>query len=120
MIKKNLRDLVKGLPTRINILGTDYKITYVDKPSDASTNGRESLFGQIDPWTATIRVLVGSDRPRATLWRTIFHEIVHGIIQEYQITEVLDCCESAQERVAESMAGALYDTLTRNRLVTFP
>jgi len=43
-------------PNKVNILGIEYSITYLDKPSDVDIYKRESLWGQIDYWTRTIRI----------------------------------------------------------------
>ena len=42
-------------PTNVNILGVDYTIEYTDRPSDVDMYKRESLWGQVDFWTRTIR-----------------------------------------------------------------
>lgn len=44
------------LPEIINVLGTEYKITYTDNTSEVDIYKRESLWGQVDYWTRTIRV----------------------------------------------------------------
>ena len=43
-------------PKQVNILGLSHELIYVDKPSDVDIYKRESLWGQIDYWTRTIRI----------------------------------------------------------------
>ncbi len=37
------------LPEKVNILGIEYTVVYVDSASDVDVHKRESLWGQIDP-----------------------------------------------------------------------
>jgi hypothetical protein len=66
-------------PKKINILGIDYSVQYVNKPSEVDIYKRESLWGQIDFWTRTIRIFDDGKRPDADIFETILHEILHGI-----------------------------------------
>ncbi|MFT6550489.1 MAG: hypothetical protein ACJA1I_000517 [Zhongshania marina] len=65
-------------PEKVNILGIEYQVEYVDKPSDVDIHKRESLWGQIDYWTRTIRIY-DNGRPHEDVWQTIIHEVLHGI-----------------------------------------
>lgn len=106
-----------GLPTKINILGTKYKIDYVDSMIDADINGRKPCMGQIDWITSTIRIYIGDRTPEA-IRKVIFHELVHGILMEFQILELAELPEEDSERVVEQLAMGLYDTFTRNKMLT--
>ncbi len=96
-------------PTEVNILGIPYKIEYVDNPADVDSQKRKSLFGQIDPWTATIRVY-DKDRPMEDIFCTILHEVLHGI------SEGLNLCLNKVEHHddLDILAIALSDVLLRN------
>jgi hypothetical protein len=80
MKKENL----DNFPTEIDILGIPYKLEYCDNPSNVDVHKRESLWGQIDFWTGTIRIYVGSGNEEA-IWHTIWHEILHAIICSLKI-----------------------------------
>lgn len=100
-------------PNKVNIMGTEYKILYEKKPSDVDIHQRESLWGQIDFWTRTIRVF-DNDRPTQDLWKTIVHEILHGIEEELH----LKCFEAEDKKRGHNeldmLASALVDTFVRN------
>lgn len=71
-------------PDKVNILGIEYSIGYVDKPSEVDIYKRESLWGQIDYWTRTIRVY---DKGRANedVWESVFHEVLHAIDEHLKL-----------------------------------
>ena len=101
------------LPNEINILGIPYKIIYVDNPSEVDIFKRESLWGQIDYWTRTIRIYK-KDQPIQDVWHTIIHEIFHGIEEHLKLK-----CFSEQKGHDELdiMALAFTDTLFRNGII---
>lgn len=99
--------------TEINILGRKYKIEYVDKPSDVDIYKRESLWGQIDYWTRTIRIYA-NDRTKEDIFETLIHEILHGIETDLK----LKCFkESKGHDELDILAVALSDTLARNGII---
>lgn len=100
-------------PTNVNILGHDYKITYLDKPSDVDMYGRESLWGQIDYWTRTIRIY-DNDRSETDIWYTIWHEIIHGISEGLHL-EVLE--KSENHDTLDLLSLAISDILFRNNWI---
>jgi len=65
-------------PEKVNILGIEYQIEYLDKPSEVDIHKRDSLWGQIDYWTRTIRIY-DNGRPQEDVWQTLMHEVLHGI-----------------------------------------
>lgn len=97
-------------PTSINILGVEYKVQYTDKPSDVDIFKRESLWGQIDYWTRTIRVYNGESTPVQDLWHTIIHEVLHGIAVHLHINEKFN----DDDDLVDLVALALVDVLVRN------
>jgi len=97
-------------PETVNILGKVYKIEYVDKPSDVDIYKRESLWGQIDFWTRTIRIY-DNGRTDADLWETLIHEVLHGIASELNLSS-LEKDENHDE--LDCLGIALTDVLFRN------
>ena len=99
-------------PEKLNIMGIEYKIQYVDKPSDVDIYKRESLWGQIDYWTRTIRVY-DNGRNIEDVFQTLMHEVLHGI------SEALKLGLNKPERHDELdiLALALTDVLFRNEML---
>lgn len=96
-------------PDNINILGVVYKVTYVDKPSDADIYKRDSLWGQIDFWTRTIRVYDNGDRPGEDIWHTILHEVIHGIEEALNLKSLKEAHDDV-----DVLSLALIDVIFRN------
>lgn len=97
-------------PKIVNILGLKYTITYVDKPSEVDIFKRESLWGQIDFWTRTIRIFDDGKRPIEDVFQTILHEILHGIGSSLNLN--INKKENHDE--LDILALALTDVLFRN------
>lgn len=100
-------------PVIVNILGVDYQIIYVNKPSEVDIFQRESLWGQIDHWTRTIRIF-DNGRSQEDIWQTIFHEVLHGIVCNLHIKSLSD---PASEDTIDLIALALTDVLFRNEWI---
>jgi len=98
-------------PGSVNIIGIVYTIEYVDKPSEVDIHKRESLWGQIDHWTRTIRIYDDGNRPPEDIWQTIIHEVLHGIASLLKL-EVLEDEDNHDE--LDILALALVDVLFRN------
>jgi hypothetical protein len=98
-------------PTEVNILGAPYTIEYFDKPSDVDIHKRESLWGQIDYWTHSIRIYDG-DRAIESIWKTIFHEVIHGITTSLKIKVIEDAND--HEDIVDLLATGMTDVLIRN------
>jgi hypothetical protein len=71
-------------PTKVKILLHEYTITYCDKPSEVDLFKRDSLWGQIDYWTRTIRVYDKRAQPSDIL-QILLHEILHGIAADLHL-----------------------------------
>jgi len=95
-------------PDSVNILGNIYQIEYHDKPSEVDIFKRDSLWGQIDFWTRTIRVY-DNGRSIEDRWHTIIHEVLHGIITALKLDKFKD-----DEDTVDLLALALVDTMFRN------
>lgn len=108
------RSVVKSRkPKSVNILGKIYNVEYVDKPSDVDIFKRESLWGQIDYWTRTIRIY-DRDRALSDLWETIIHEVIHGVATEMGIGSLDPKNNNAAEKDMERLSVGLADTFIRN------
>jgi hypothetical protein len=102
----------QALPAEVNIMGIVYKVEYVDKPSEVDIFKRESLWGQIDYWTRTIRVYA-NNRTREDIWQTIIHEVLHGIANDLHL-KFLDASDKEKHNELDILALALADILFRN------
>lgn len=97
-------------PENIYILGRNYKIEYVNNPAEVDIFKRESLWGQIDYWTRTIRVY-DNGRADFDVMETIIHEILHGIEVDLKLKCFKD--DKGHEELG-ILAVALSDVLVRN------
>jgi hypothetical protein len=97
-------------PKEVNILGIVYRVEYVDKPSDVDIFKRDSLWGQIDYWTRTIRIY-DHQRTVEDLWETVMHEVLHGIAYALKLKMLSD---EANHDELGILSVALMDTLFRN------
>jgi len=93
-------------PKEIKILGIPYKVKYCNNPSNVDIHKRESLWGQIDFWTKTIRIY--GDDCYESMWQTIWHEIIHGIIYTLKIKFNDDRDE---EEVVDLLATGINDII---------
>ena len=93
-------------PKKVNILGIDHEIIYVDKPSDVDVYERAALWGQIDHWTRTIRIYDNGRRVE-DVFQTILHEILHGIASSLKL-------ELGDDDNLDILALALTDVFFRN------
>lgn len=100
-------------PKSVNILGIKYSIEYVDKPSDVDIYKRDSMWGQIDYWTRSIRVYA-NDLSEEDVFSTVLHEVLHGITNAFKLT-VLQDKENHDE--LDLLSLALTDVLYRNEWI---
>lgn len=96
-------------PTQVNILGKRYTIEYVNNPADVDLNKRDSLWGQIDYWTRSIRVY-DKGRSAEDILETIIHEVLHGIADELK----LNLRKDENHNELGILALAITDVLSRN------
>ena len=89
---------------KINIMGVDYKIKYVDKVND------EDGWGQIDNSTTTIRI--NSSLSKQNIYNTLLHEITHCLLYKLGKPKL-----SSKEDFVEAFSNAIFDTLSRNKLL---
>lgn len=90
---------MKTKPKQLKILDTTYTIEYLDKPSDVDSHKTESLWGQIGHWTRTIRIY-DNGRSSEDIWRTIWHEVLHGIVLQLKV----DWKEDPDEDIIDQLA----------------
>lgn len=104
-------------PQSVNILGIEYKIEYHDNPANVDVYKRQSLWGQTDFWTRTIRIYDGSNRPIEDIWHTIFHEVIHGISEALHLKNLT---KDENHDELDLLALAINDILFRNDWIKFP
>jgi predicted Zn-dependent protease with MMP-like domain len=109
---------VKDKPESLVILGTTYKITYCDNPSEVDLYKRESLWGQVDYWTRTIRIY-DNNRNIEDIWHSIIHEMLHVFGQGLKLDSLDkgDVKDDKKHEELDMIALALADTLFRNDLI---
>ena len=98
-------------PDSINILGKNYSVTYVSKPSDVDIHNYESLWGQIDFWTHSIRVYAPDGFSEEAIIETILHELLHVLAVRLKLTS-FDNPDNHDELGLVAMG--LADTFVRN------
>jgi hypothetical protein len=98
-------------PDKINILGVDYSVTYVDKPSEVDIFHRHSYWGQVDYWTRSIRIF-DKDVKDEDLLHSIIHEVLHAVINALKIHQIED--NTDYEDIVDLLALGLADVLVRN------
>ena len=98
-------------PNSINILGKEYSVTYVDKPSDVDVFKRSSLWGQVDPWTHSIRVYAPEGFSDEEILETIIHEVLEVIGEKLRLESFSDHDNHDELQL---VALALADTMIRN------
>jgi hypothetical protein len=96
-------------PTKVNILGVEYSITYHSNPAEVDIYKRESLWGQIDYWTSTIRVY-DNGSPTEVVFQALLHEVLHGIANALK----LELNKPERHDELDLIALALTDILFRN------
>lgn len=100
-------------PQEVNILGITYKIIYVENASEVDVHKRESLLGQIDYWTRSIRIL-DDGRSEEDIFQVLMHEILHGVVDTLHL-ESLDIRKSDRAHDdLDLIALGLADVLRRN------
>lgn len=99
-----------GKPTSVIIFGKTYKIEYVDNPAEVDIHKRQSLWGQIDYWTHTIRIY-DNGRSVDGVFESLVHEVLHALDNELHL-KIDD--KSDHHEILTRLAGGLADTLVRN------
>ena len=97
-------------PKKVNILGVEYQIIYVDNPAEVDRNKRKSLWGQVDYWERKIRVY-DNGRPKEDVFQTLLHEILHAIDEALHLD--IDESDNGHNHI-DLIALALTDVLFRN------
>ena len=95
--------------TKILIGGIPFIVDKVDAELDVCHDASgQKLWGQISYSKHSIRVL--KSNPEREL-RCVLHEVLHGIVNEYQIRELMndkrDHLEMPIDQIASGMAGVL-------------
>ena len=104
-------------PNHVNILGKTYSIEYKENASEVDIHKRESLFGQIDYWTRTIRIFDDGTTPKEEVWDSIIHECLHGIIEQTDLHKELKNKDLNEEHLVKLLTCGLVDMLFRNKWI---
>jgi hypothetical protein len=97
------------LKTNIQIAGMPFSIEKVDTELDVCHNGSgEKLWGQISYSKHSIRILKAS--PEREL-RSTLHEVLHGIVNEYRVRELMDDKNDHLEIPIDQLAIGLAEVL---------
>ncbi len=97
----------------INILGRDYRITYVKSASEVDPQGRDSLWGHVDYWNREIRIY-DNGRTDHDVFERLMHEILHALDNDLHLG--LKDRDGAESRLHRLSVG-LADTLARNGII---
>lgn len=105
------------LPKKVRIAGFDYEVTETDgekkvKPKEIGRSGTKSisLLGLIDYNEQTIEVR--TDRPKDGILHTFLHEVIHGIVDRYNVPMPEDT--ESMEEVVDSISAGLLQVLKDN------
>lgn len=101
-------------PSEIKIFDIVYKIIYADKPSDVDIYKRDSLWGQIDYWTRTIRIY-RANRTYDDIMQTIWHEVIHGIAEALHIDGVIN----DENQIVDLLATGINSIISDNKWVKY-
>lgn len=94
-------------PTSVAFCGLRYKIVYVDDLGDR--------LGQIDFQGQPIKILSGNSA--AYTLRTLLHEMVHGVVQNLSVRELMDDDGKHMEHPIDQIANGIAEALESSGLV---
>lgn len=105
------------LPNKIKIMSKTYTIKYHKNPSEVDIHNRESLWGQVDFWSQSIRIYKGENK-EDDIWHTILHEILHVISNELhiEVSESGKLNSKDNEKVIDLLSLGLLSVLKENKL----
>jgi len=91
-------------PSKLKVLGKEYKVTYVPKIADVNTiTPNDTLFGQIEYIPSSIRIFGGLGEYDNL--QTILHEVIHAI----GVALAIGIDERQTDLLATGMANVLID-----------
>jgi hypothetical protein len=96
------------LPTKVKVFDVVYKIEHLDKPSEVDLFKRESLWGQVDFWTRTIRIY-HNNRQVADVMQTVWHEILHAIASSLHIDNKINDDNDIIDLLATGINNVIVD-----------
>lgn len=104
---------IEKLPKKVRVIDVVYKITCVDKPSEVDIFGRQTLWGQCDFWTRTIRIY-HNGRQRSDIMQTVWHEIIHAICEKTDIAQTSSKDLGSNEKAVDLLATGINAVLLDN------
>ena len=99
------------LPKKLNLFGIEYTILYFNDEKKVNTEGDELLWGMMNPGNNTIRLFKGNREPQA-IWRDLWHEILHNVIDNAHIK----IPGKFEEEIIDTLSLHVNDILFRNKL----
>lgn len=100
---------MKNKKINLKICGIPYTATIVKDRFDVDHTGEgASLWGQISYTDHSIRVMKSSKEQE---FRTLLHEIIHGVVEGLCIRELMDADSNHLERPVTQLASGLAETL---------
>lgn len=100
-----------NLPEVISFLSKKFNIKYFENVSDVDQYKEDSLFGQVNFRTNTIRIYKPEDSNTVNVLHTIFHEVIHIIKENLSIDFVND----EEERIIDNLAIGIVHLLVENK-----
>jgi len=105
-------------PKELNICGIPFNLTYCDNLADVDLHKRETLYGQIDLTTQSIRIYDDNCNIEF-IWKVIIHEVLHAIgdISSLDMLDIEGDKGKHTHNELNNLAAALTDFLFRNNLI---
>jgi hypothetical protein len=102
-------------PKQIKIVDQIYDIIYTDNLITDNLKENECL-GQIDFSMRKIKIYKPEDQSDNDTWNTLFHELLHAIIDIFKIEEIENLPENQQEHIIHLLATGLNVIMIDNKL----
>jgi len=101
-----------NLPKMVTIFSKEFSITYVEEFSEVDRAKEESLYGQVDYRTNSIRIYKPKDYSLENTWHILLHEIVHIIKDNMNV----DFQQDEEERIIDNFALGFMHLCFANKL----
>ncbi len=101
---------------KVKIFSKTYSIKYHKNPSEVDLHNRDSLWGQCDFWSQSIRIYKG-DNNDDDVWQTVFHEVLHVIAMELAIdVESGNLNSKENEKAIDLLSLGMLNFLAENKI----
>ena len=102
----------KNLPKEIRMFSKKFKVSYLDSINEVDPNKETILFGRVSFQTNEIRIYNADGYNEADIFHCLFHEILHAIIINLNITFP----EEEEERWIDLISLGFTHVLLENKL----